>query len=73
MDQTNFKHVCNVCSVCQQLTYPGESHFACEPEIKLGPIHQCIYCLCDERSGDHSECQDKIAQLRHELISFFTS
>ena len=68
MDHSNFKHVCNV---CQQLEYPGELHFACEPEIKLGPIHQCIYCLSDERSGDHSECQDKIVQLRHELISFF--
>jgi len=70
MDYANLDSICNVCG---GKVYPGEAHLACNTESELKAVNQCIFCLKDERVGDHSECQDRIAKFRYDLISFFKS
>jgi hypothetical protein len=68
MDFANFD---SVCCVCGQVELPGEIHFTCSYNPAITSDKQCIYCLADERNGDHSECQERIAKFRYELINFF--
>jgi len=68
MDYANLDSICNVCG---GQIYPGEIHLGCNTESNIRAVHQCIYCLEDERVGDHSECQERIAKFRYEFINFF--
>jgi hypothetical protein len=61
------------CGNCNLTVLPGETHYVCTQNPEVSAQLQCIYCLADERYGDHSECQDRIAKFRYELINFFKS
>ncbi len=60
----------SACNVCKELTLPGEDHLSCNSTLNLHSFFQCICCLGDERVGDHSECQERIAKFRYDFINF---
>ena len=71
VDFTDFETSNSFCENCGEAIYPGSPHTFCLEETKLKSYYQCIFCLEDERIGDHSECQERIVKFRNELISFF--
>ena len=53
-----------ICLHCQSQILPGERHPGCDSQIKIDMQYQCIVCLKDERSGDHSKCREEISKVR---------
>ena len=66
----DYGNISSQCLVCGETVYPGTPHNFCLEETEVKSQSQCIFCLADERVGDHSECQERIVKFRNELITF---
>lgn len=52
------------CKQCDYPVLPGYPHYACDKLLSesLTSVHQCIYCLKDERVGDHAKCRHTLGR-----------
>jgi len=57
------------CPTCLEFSWVGERHHNCKSPVPTENL--CVYCLKDERYGDHSDCQIQIIKIRNQVISVF--